>query len=84
MNIIAKPSFSATVTLGMRIGYTTDFYQKKKLINTLQQFQQQQITERKVYLSACISECTIVLSGQLEPHIKLDFINYPKFPIEEK
>ncbi len=84
MNIITKPSLSASVTLGRHIGYTTDFYQKEKLINALQQFQQKQIAERNIYLSACVSECDIVLSGQLEPHLKLDFINYPKFPLEEK
>ncbi|MBK5208747.1 MAG: hypothetical protein JJE44_04485 [Flavobacteriaceae bacterium] len=84
MNIITKPTFTATVTIGMQLGYSKQLYQKSKLIALLQNFQQQQIKERKVFLSACISECEIVLSGQVEPHIKLDFINYPKFPLEEK
>lgn len=84
MNIITKPTFTATVTIGMQLGYSKQLYQKSQLIALLQKFQQQQISERKVYLSACISECEIVLSGQVEPHLKLDFINYPKFPLEEK
>jgi len=84
MNIIIKPTFTATVTIGMQLGYSKQLYQKSQLIALLQKFQQQQISERTVYLSACISECEIVLSGQVEPHIKLDFINYPKFPLEEK
>jgi len=84
MNIITKPTFTATVTIGMQLGYTKQLYQKSQLISILQKFQQKQITERKVYLSACISECEIVLSGQVEPHLKLDFINYPKFSLEEK
>ena len=84
MKIIIKPTFTATVTIGMQLGYSKQLYQKSQLIALLQKFQQQQITERKVYLGACISECEIVLSGQVEPHIKLDFINYPKFPLEEK
>ena len=84
MNIIITPSFTATVTIGMELGYSKQFYQKSQFIRILQEFQQQQIKERKVYLSACVSECEIVLSGQVEPHIKLDFINYPKFPLEEK
>lgn len=83
MNIIIKPNLSATITIGTQIGYTTDFFSKERLINLLQQFQKNQIAERNVYLSACISECEIVLSGQAEPHFKLDFINYPKFPLEE-
>ena len=84
MNIITKPTFTATVTLGLQLGYTNQLYQKSQLIALLQKFQQQQITERKVFLSTCVSECEIVLSGQVEPHLKLDFINYPKFPLEEK
>jgi len=84
MNIIIKPTFIATVTIGMQLGYSKQFYQKSQFIRILQEFQQQQITERKVYLSACVSECEIIMSGQVEPHLKLDFINYPKFPLEEK
>ena len=84
MNIIIKPTFTATVTIGMQLGYSKQLFQKSQLIALLQKFQQQQISERTVYLSACISECEIVLSGQVEPHIKLDFINYPKFPLEEQ
>ena len=84
MNIIIKPTFTATVTIGMQLGYSKQLYQKSQLIALLQKFQQQQIKERKVFLSACVSECEIVLSGQVEPHIKLDFINYPKFSLEEK
>ena len=84
MNIISTPNYSATITIGSQIGYSTDLYSKKTLINALQQFQKEQIKERNVYLSCCISECEIVLSEQIEPHFKLDFINYPKFPLEEK
>ena len=83
MHIITKPTYKATITIGSQIGYSTDFYIKEKLISHLQQFQQKQITDRKVYLSACISECEIVMSGQVEPHFKLDFINYPIFPLDE-
>lgn len=83
MNIITNKTLTATVTFGRQIGYTNDIYPKEKFINVLQQFQKNQIVEKKVYLSVCISECEIVLSGQIEPHLKLDFINYPKFPLEE-
>lgn len=39
--------------------------------------------ERNIFLSASISDCNIVLNNQNEPHLKIDFINYPKFPLEE-
>lgn len=83
MNVITNKTLTATITFGRQIGYTNDIYPKEKFINVLQQFQKNQIAERNVYLSVCISECEIVLSGQIEPHLKLDFINYPKFPLEE-
>ena len=34
-------------------------------------------------MSASVTPCEIVLSGQVEPHLKLEFINYPKFPMPE-
>jgi len=78
------PNLSAVITIGTQLGYTDDCYSKTQLINILQMFQKEQIQRKKVYLSACISECTIVLNGQVEPHYKLSFINYPKFPLSEK
>lgn len=83
MTIIVSKTFSATITFGMQIGYTEKLYSKDEFINNLQKFQKKQIFERNIYLSACISKCEIVLNGQIEPHIKLDFINYPKFPLDE-
>ena len=84
MNKIIKPTITASITVGMQIGYTKQLYNKSKLIKVLQKFQKNQINERNVYLSACVSKCEIVLSGQIEPHIKLDFVNYPKFPLSIK
>lgn len=75
-------TFTATITLGLEIGYSNEHYDKKYLINELQEYQKQRIAEANIYLSASISECNIVLSGQNEKHIKLEFINYPKFPLE--
>ena len=84
MNIITKPSFTASITIGTQIGYTSDSYSKEILINYLQEFQKKQIQESVIYLSAFVSEGSIVMNDQIEPHFKLDFINYPKFPIPEK
>lgn len=75
-------TFTATVTLGLEIGYSEELYKKEYLTKTLQQYQKQRIAEANIYLSASISECTIVLAGQVEKHVKLGFINYPKFPLD--
>lgn len=81
MNIITNLTFTASFAIGKQIGYTKQFFEKPKLIIYLQEVQQTQISERNIYLSACISECEIIMSGQIEPHFKLEFINYPKFPL---
>lgn len=75
-------TFTAVITLGLEIGYSKEHYNKEYLINELQQYQKQRIDKANIYLSASVSECNIVLSGQNEKHIKLEFINYPKFPQE--
>ena len=82
MNTKSIKTFTAVITLGLEIGYSKEHYNKEYLINELQKYQKQRIDEAIIYLSASISECNIVLSGQNEKHIKLEFINYPKFPLE--
>lgn len=73
------PTFRASFTIGLQRGYSHKQYSKSEFIKELQAYQNQFIKEKSVYLSACISDCDIVLSNQIEPHIKLEFINYPRF-----
>ncbi len=77
-----KP-FSAKITLGLEIGYTKKLIEKSAVIKFLQDYQNQLINNKDILLSASLSKCDIVLSGQVESHLKLSFINYPKFPLEE-
>ena len=73
--------FSASITLGTNLGYTEKTFNEKQLIDFIQQYQDNLIEEINVHLSVCLSECKIILSGQAEPHYRLSFINYPKFPL---
>jgi hypothetical protein len=82
MNTKAIKTFTAVITLGLEIGYSKELYKKEYLIQTLQEYQRQRIDEASIYLSASISESIIVLGGQEEKHIKLEFINYPRFLLE--
>ncbi|MDX1828238.1 MAG: hypothetical protein R3342_01710 [Lutibacter sp.] len=75
--------YTATVTIGLQKGYSRELWSKNDVITNLQVVQNKLIEHKELYLSAAVSECEIVLSGQVEPSIKLDFINYPKFPLEE-
>lgn len=83
MKITTVPTFTAEISIGQQKGYSTDSFCKEELIKVLQTYQRRLIKEKEIYLSANISECEIVLSGQIEPHLQVDFINYPKFPLDE-
>lgn len=78
----SKP-FSAKVTFGLELGYTNKIIDKSKVIAYLQDCQNQLIKEENIVLSVSLTECNIVLSGQVEPHLQLNFINYPKFTLQE-
>lgn len=79
MNIEKTKTFQATINIGLEVGYTNNIYDKEQLIKEMQIYQEQKINNDNVYLSASVSECNIVLNGQNEKHLKLEFINYPKF-----
>ncbi len=78
-----KP-FSAKVTFGLEKGYTKKLIKKSLVIKSIQKYQDNLIKEKNISLSVSLSECSIILSGQVEPHVNLNFINYPKFPLKEK
>ena len=84
MNIIKKTlkPFSAKVTLGLELGYTERLIEKTKIIQHIQKIQNDLIKSKNIFLSVSISDTNIVMGGQIEPHIILNFINYPKFPVK--
>jgi len=81
--VSVKP-FYAKVTLGLEKGYTQKLIDKSELTKSIQLFQNQLIKDKNIILSISLNHCDIILSGQVEPHLNLNFINYPKFPLEEK
>ena len=83
MNTIKSKKYTASFILGLQKGYTTDLLTKQDVVKAVQTEQEQLINTKQVYLSAAVSCCDIVLSGQVEPSVKLEFINYPKFPLSE-
>src|SRR5690606_1675796 len=84
MNILPSKKVAASFVLGLQKGYTKHRLTKQDVILALQKEQEQLIHAKGIYLSAAVSNCDIVLSGQVEPSVKLEFINYPKFPLSEQ
>ena len=83
MKVIKASTFNATITIGLQKGYSNELYTKQSFIEAIQSYQRKLITEKNLYLSACVLDCLIVLNNQLEPHLKIEFISYPKFPLEK-
>ena len=75
------PPFYGILTIGLEIGYEKVKIDETEIITFIQAYQDALIKSKQIYLSASISNCTIVLSGQVEPHLKISFINYPKFEL---
>ena len=75
------PPFYGILTIGLEIGSEKVKIDETEIITFIQAYQDALIKSKQIYLSASISNCTIVLSGQVEPHLKISFINYPKFEL---
>jgi len=73
--------FHARVSLGLNRHYSEELILKEDVIRAIQDFQAKLINEREIYLSVSISDALIVLNNQKEPHLSLNFINYPRFPL---
>jgi hypothetical protein len=82
MEKISTKPFSATINIGLEYGYTKRPIDQKDIISHIQEYQDYLIKNQGIYLSCSVTNCDIVLSGQIEPHLKIGFINYPKFQIE--
>lgn len=75
------PPFFGILTNGLEIGYEKVKIDAAEIITFIQACQDALIKNKQIYLSASIANCTIVLSGQIESHLKISFINYPKFEL---
>lgn len=73
--------FKSEITIGLEEGYTQKPIDKSEVIGFLQQFQDNLIEKGDIYLSVKITDCNIVMSGQVEPHLSISFINHPKYPV---
>jgi hypothetical protein len=73
--------FKSEITIGLEEGYTQKPIDKSEVIGFLQKFQDNLIEKGDIYLSAKVTDCDIVMSGQVEPHLTISFINHPKYPM---
>jgi len=73
--------FKSEITIGLEESYTQKQIDKSEVIGFLQQFQDNLIEMGDIYLSAKVTDCDIVMSGQVETHLTISFINHQKYPM---
>lgn len=84
MNRISVKTFTAHFTLGLYAGYSDKVINIETLKQILADGQKKVKEESNIFLSAKISLCHIVFLGQDEPSVEIQFIQYSKFPADEK
>lgn len=77
------PTFGGSLFIGLEKGYTGEKITEEDVISSLSRIQKELSDSQKIYLSASVSRTKIVLNDQNEDHLKIDFINYPKFPLRK-
>ena len=75
-------AFKAIINLGLQWNYTDKLISKSEVIKALRNYQKSKMKENDITLSVSVKESLIVLADQLEPHLELSIINYPKFPLD--
>lgn len=84
IKVIDPNIFKATIVTGLQKNYSNAPIKKTAGFKKLKKLHNKLIEKDKIYLSANCFKSTIVLSGQKEPHLNQQFINYPKFPLTEE
>lgn len=75
------PPSSASAEIGLLRGYSREVIDRSDIIGYIREFQKTASGERSVFLGVSISETVLVLNEQAEPHLRLGFVNYPRFPL---
>ncbi len=79
---IKLETYTAKVNIGLQKNYDNTYYAKSDYIQFLQEYQTKLITEKGIHLSAAVQEFELVYGNLVEKHLVLNFVNYPKFPLE--
>lgn len=82
-NEIKLENYTAKLNIGLQKNYDNTYYAKSDYILFLQEYQTKLITEKHIHLSAAVQEYELVYGSLIEKHLVLNFVNYPKFPLDK-
>ena len=83
INRVEASALRAELTVGMNRSYSDEKISMQELVYALTTCQLNLQSELNIKLSARVTPCRIVFSGQDEESVAVSFINYPRFPINE-
>ncbi|WP_395050539.1 hypothetical protein [Flavobacterium sp.] len=83
MNSSSIKTYTAKATIGLYKGYSNELISIEVFKEVLLEAQQKIKTDLNITLSTKLTPCEILFLGQEEPSMELQFIQYPKFPVEE-
>ena len=81
--VSAEP-FKAVINLGLQWNYSDELISKSDVINIIRDYQKSKMAKGEISLSVSIKESEIVFADQVEPHLEIAVINYPKFKYDAK
>lgn len=83
ISMIVTKTFTAQATFGLQKKYSNTIITARELKKSLLKVQAEMKQEFDLVLSTKVTFCEIVCLGQEEPSITMEWIQYPKFLIEE-
>ena len=81
---ISADPFKATINLGLQWNYSDDLISKSDVKTVIRNYQKSKMAKGDMTLSVSVKESEIVLADQVEPHLEISVINYPKFQYDSK
>ena len=81
---ISADPFKATINLGLQWNYSDDLISKSDVKTVIRDYQKSKMAKGDITLSVSVKESEIVLADQVEPHLEISVINYPKFQYDSK
>ena len=81
---VSADPFKAVINLGLQWNYSDELISKSNVINIIRDYQKSKMANAEISLSVSLKESEIVFADQVEPHLEIAVINYPKFKYDSK
>ena len=81
---ISADPFKAIINLGLQWNYSDELISKTDVKTVIRNYQKSKMARGDMTLSVSIKKSEIILADQVEPHLEISVINYPKFKFDSR